>query len=282
GNIGGEFQRDGNTFDMPQTRWVLSRETVDSGQPGNGVETQVTAYQYQGGKYNFLERDFYGYAQVTQQDLDDQNNVYRSHVSTFTNDNYYDQGLVISQVTLDTAGNKFLETDNTYFLSDVANPGVQLANPASTTASAFPELVRTDKLSFEGQPTAGKSTSVTYQYDALGNTTGYFDAGDPGPADDVQANITYASCPASYIMGAPIKIEATNGGTELRHREATVDCATGNVNEIREYLANGAAAVSDMTYDQFGNLQQYTGPANLHGQRYQLTYGYHPDVHDEA
>src|SRR5262249_42720751 len=81
GTISLEYQRDGNTSEMPQSRWVLSRTSVDSGQPGNGVETQVTAYQYQGGKFNFLERDFYGYSQVTQHDLDDKNNVYRSHVS---------------------------------------------------------------------------------------------------------------------------------------------------------------------------------------------------------
>src|SRR5215831_5134396 len=137
GTISLEFQRDGNAFDMPQSRWVLSRTTLDDGHPGDGVDTRVTTYQYQGGKFNFLERDFYGYAQVTEQDLDDKSNVYRSRVRTYSNDNYYDQGLVTSEATLDAAGHKFLETDNTYFLSDVANPGVQLANPASTTATAF-------------------------------------------------------------------------------------------------------------------------------------------------
>src|SRR5262249_7718936 len=51
-----------------------------------------------------------------------------------------------------------------------------------------------------------------------------------------------------------------------------------NVTQDREYLANGQAAVTDLAYDQFGNLLQYTGPPNLHGQRHHITYGYDPDV----
>src|SRR5262249_30307876 len=162
-----EYQRDGNTFDMPQSKWVLSKTAVDSGQPGNGVETQVTTYQYQGGKYNHRERDSYGYAQVTAQDLDDKGNVYRSVVRTYRNDTATDQVLHTSEVTLAAGGHTSPETDNTYALSDVNTRGVAPANPASTTATAFPQLVRTDKKFFEGQATPGKTTYMTYQYDAL-------------------------------------------------------------------------------------------------------------------
>jgi RHS repeat-associated protein len=141
--------------------------------------------------------------------------------------------------------------------------------------------VETDRRFYEGTGTAGKTTFMRYTYDNYGNVTQYFDAGDPGTADDVVGTISYSSCPTTYVVGTPTKISVKTpdvNGTELRHREATVDCSTGNVTQVREYLADGSNAVSDLTYFPNGNLQTVTGPANLHGQRYQLTYAYDPDV----
>ena len=56
-----DYAREGNTTDMPESRWVLSSATLDDGQPGDGVDQQVTTYQYEGGMYNRWEREFYGF-----------------------------------------------------------------------------------------------------------------------------------------------------------------------------------------------------------------------------
>lgn len=58
------------------------------------------------------------------------------------------------------------------------------------------------------------------------------------------------------------------------HRESTVDCATGDVTQVRQLLADGSAATTDLAYFPNGNLREMTGPANARGQRYQLTYAY--------
>jgi hypothetical protein len=42
----------------------------------------------------------------------------------------------------------------------------------------------------------------------------------------------------------------------------------------RRFLANGSDAVTDMSYDSEGKLTTVTGPANLNGERYGLTYIY--------
>jgi Xanthomonas XOO_2897-like deaminase len=57
-----------------------------------------------------------------------------------------------------------------------------------------------------------------------------------------------------------------------------VDCTTANVTENRRFLASGAAAVTDMTYDGEGKLTSVAGPANLNGERYSLAYTYDPVV----
>jgi hypothetical protein len=90
-----EYTRSGNTYDQPQSRWVLSKTTVFDGFPGDGVDNLVTAYAYEGGKYDRLEREFYGYRTVTEESRDAGNNeaVYRRTVQTYRTDSYYTKGL---------------------------------------------------------------------------------------------------------------------------------------------------------------------------------------------
>ncbi|HBY96539.1 MAG TPA: sugar-binding protein [Chloroflexi bacterium] len=273
-----DYQRNGNTYDQPQSRWVLSRVSLFDGTPGDGVDTQVTTYQYENGFYNRLEREFYGYQRVTEVQRDASNGEipYRTIVREYANNSFFTQGLLTRELTQDAAGHPFIETQNTYSLVDTATG--QGADPQSTTAAEFPQLVRTDRRFYEGSPTPGKSTYTTFRYDAFGNMTQMFDAGDVGAGDDVQADIDYSACTDNYVVDQPTKNVVSSNGAVLRHREATVDCATGDVTQIRQYLENGEAAVIDLVYFPNGNVQRVTGPSNNNGQRYEVLYEYDPTV----
>ncbi|HEX6287738.1 MAG TPA: SpvB/TcaC N-terminal domain-containing protein [Herpetosiphonaceae bacterium] len=270
-----EYERDGNTYDQPQSRWVLSKVAVHDGHAGDGVDTQLTTYRYEQGRYNRLEREFYGYAKVTEEQRDAGNGaaVYRRVIREFHTDSYYTKGLLTSERIEDAAGRPFSETEHTYRLINV-DTGDELVNAQSTTATVFPQRIRTDERFYEGQLQPGKSTFTTYQYDALGNVTRFFDAGDTGAQDDVTATIGYTNCPETYVVGTPNAIVVMGSGATMRQREATVDCATGDVAQVRKYLADGSAAVTDLAYFPNGNLRTVIEPANSHGQRYQLTYEY--------
>lgn len=98
-----------------------------------------------------------------------------------------------------------------YALIDVATG--QAGDPQSTTASEFAQLIRTDQRFYQGNSTPGKQTYITYQYDALGNITQVFDAGDAGAQDDPQTDITYAACPASYVMDAQTRVVSSSSAT---------------------------------------------------------------------
>jgi RHS repeat-associated protein len=274
-----DYTRDGNTYDLPQSRFVLSRVSVDDGQHGDGADVQTTTYSYSGGVYDRLEREFDGYASVVRHEVDPANHdaVLRSVTRQYRTDGHYTKGLVTREVTADGAGHPFVQTDNTYELRDVANPSVT-ADPRSTTATVFPPLVRTDKQFFEGQPTAGKSTFTTTDYDEFGNVTHTFDAGDQGATDDLDVRVAYSAddptCRANHIIGVADRIEVTGGGTVMRHRESTVDCANGNLTQVRAALNNTSTAITDLGYFANGNLQTVTQPANKTGQRYRLDYTY--------
>ncbi|MEJ3748544.1 SpvB/TcaC N-terminal domain-containing protein [Actinomycetes bacterium KLBMP 9797] len=275
-----DYTRDGNTYDLPDSKFVLSRVAVHDGQAGDGQDTQLTTFAYSGGSYDRLEREFRGYRKVVEEHRDPgaADAVHRTVTREFRTDSHYTQGLLSRQVTADAAGNPFQETTNTYLLRDVV--AAAAPDPASTTATIFPQLVRTDERFYEGQPTPGKSTYREMSYDEVGNVVRTLDAGDVGAGDDVEEKIRYtaedSACRASGVVGAAKAITVRGNGVLMRHRESTVDCATGNVTQHRAVLADGNKAVTDLTYFADGNLKSVTGPANAKGQRYRLDYEYDP------
>jgi hypothetical protein len=275
-----DYERSGNTYDQPHNQWVMSRLEVNDGHVGDGVDVQVMSYQYEDGFYHRQERDFYGYETVVteQRDYTNADALYRTVTQVYHNDSYYNKGLLEREFTADAEGNLYLETENTYLLRDIER-GNELANPQDLTATVFPELRRTDKRFYEGEATAGKSTYTTFAYDALGNVTGFVDAADVGADDDVAAEIGYHSDEANYIMGKASSIRVYGNGTLMRRREADFETATGNLLEVREYLASGDGVITNIEYDIYGNISALTGPLNHKGQRYALDYTYDEELH---
>ncbi len=296
GTVDIEYVRSGNTYDQPQSRWVMSRVKVFDGFVGDGVDTQVMTYEYEDGFFHRQEREFYGYRTVIENDCDSTNdpdvtcdsnnsggNLYRTVTRKFINDLYYSKGLMEEEVIADASGNLFIETINEYLLRDIntGNALVVTNDPNDVnqlTATVFPELSRVDKFFYEGQATAQKTTHMTYQYDTLGNVIRFFDAGDTGAQDDVEAIIGYFSDLPNYIVGKADSILVNGNTVEFRRREADIQPGTGNLLQVRQYLANGTPAVTDLTYDAFGNIASVTGPLNLNGQRYQIDYLYDSTV----
>jgi RHS repeat-associated protein len=290
-----DYVRAGNTPDHPQRRWVLASRTVFDGLPGDGPDFQIATFAYEDGRWDRAERTFYGFRTVKEQHRDTTGvttanigatppaslPLYRSIQQTFRTDSFYTKMLLERQVTEDATAAPFLEMAHTYNVVDVPNdtavPGL-----GEFTATRFPQLVRRDRRFFEGQPAPGKQTAETFAYDAFGNTTVFTDLGDDGPADDVTATVHYTgaddgdpACRASYIVGEADRIRVTDAaGAELRRRESTVNCATGDVTQVRRFLADGSAAITDLTYDPFGRLSTVVGPANAGGERETLAYTY--------
>jgi RHS repeat-associated protein len=278
-----EYTRDGNTFDLPQSRWLMTRVTVFDGHVGEGADRQVMSFAYTQPKYNRLEREFYGYGTVVERHHDTQAGdvLFRSILREYLTASFYTKGLLSRELMSDGLARPFVERQNTYVLRDVAT-GSEPADGASTTATIFPQLVRTDRRFYEGGTVAQKSTATLHAYDAVGNMSRFSDTGDVGTLDDADAAITYTvtdpACLSSYIVGKPRSIVVTGNGAPMRRREATIDCTTGDLTQVRQFLETGQAAVTDLGYLSNGNLLTLTGPANRNGQRYSVTYEYDPTV----
>ncbi|MCY0939523.1 SpvB/TcaC N-terminal domain-containing protein, partial [Streptomyces sp. H34-S4] len=279
-----DYTRSGNTADMQESRWVLSRTSVFDGLTGDGADTRLTTFRYEKGRYDRLEREFLGFGRVVTEDRDTEKDdaVRRTLTDEYRTDGYVGRGLLTRTLTGDGAGHPYRETLNTYRLLDTSTD--KEADPKSRTATVFPQLTRVEEKHYEGAAAAGKSTFTELSYDEYGNVTRTFDTGDEGSADDLETTYAYSGsdtqCRSRNLVGTAhaIRQKATATGALLRHRESTIDCATGTVRQTREYLDDDTPAVSDLTYHLDGNLKSVTGPANAKGQRYKLEYGYDTTV----
>ncbi|WP_436500390.1 SpvB/TcaC N-terminal domain-containing protein [Actinokineospora sp. HUAS TT18] len=283
-----DYTRAGNTTAMPESRWVMSRTTVFDGHPGDGQDLQVSTYRYENGRYDRLEREFYGFAKVVteQRDAGAGDALYRSQTQEYRVDGYYTRGLLVRGATTDAQGRLFSETVNTYRLRDVAT-GAE-APGDSATATVFPELARTEERFYEGQAAPGKTTAKEMAYDEYGNLVRTLSLADAGTADDLETRLGYSAatpaCRASHIVGVANTMEERGSTGVLRRRESTVDCTTGDVTQVREQVADGQVAVTDMEFRADGNLKSITKPTTKSGQRYKLDYEYDGvvGVHVEA
>jgi len=279
-----DYERQGNTYEMPQSKWVMNKVTVHDGYEGDGVDTQMTTVNYADGFYDRRERDFMGFETVTinEHDLGEADApVYRSVTQTWLNGSVYERGLLAATRMTDGFGNPYTESEKGYrFVNvDSGNEVPATALPGQITSRLFPQVAEEISRFYEGEQQPGKQTRKEYlEYDAVGNVTHFIDYADSGTSDDVEARITYFYDDAAWIMGAAESIKVYGNGQLLRHRETTIEPGTGNVSDIRQYFEDGIARY-DFTYDDYGNLETVTGPSNTQGQRYAMEYAYDTQVH---
>ena len=292
--LGGSFTLDytraGNTVAQPNSQWVMSSVDVNDGRPGDGPDHQLTTYQYANNKYDPLERDFLGYQTVTEEQHDTSvagSPVLRSIKREYRNSTIFDQGLLANETLLYPNGNPFSKTVNTYAMWDVGAqaPANLVPNPSGVGLlglTVFPQLVKAEFSHYDSNGALTTDTWNTYTYDALGNITSVTDVGAPNlPGDDVTATTTYTDCKDSSWVSLPdsFVIKDSSGAT-LRSRRAEVLCGNGAITKLWEDTGNGEA-LTELSFDPWGNYDHIVYPANENGQRYAVDYVYDADRHTD-
>ena len=173
GKFEAEYSREGNTYDMPQSQWVMTKVTLTDGM-GN---TYRTDYTYSGGYQDRYEREFYGFKTVTENHAPEtinnplRKNISRQIVQTYYNSDYYRKGLVQATVTRDLkAGNVWSKSESDHQLLSVKD---DKGNVVADTI--FPALHQTTTSFYDGTKAAedgrAKYTYQTFAYDSYGNVT---------------------------------------------------------------------------------------------------------------
>lgn len=279
GNWFVQYARTNNTYDMPNSKWVVYRVTTNDGFTQDneyrpGIITTETSYQDP--KYNRREREFLGFGNVYIRQINNLNQVYRTLVKSYHTDNYYLSGCEKSSMLLDASGELLTKEETLYNLLDPNAPAVNMA--ASESESYIqPSLLNTTTASVLLDKTrlfiaVAKVTSTTYEgsdsltsvkeftsYDTHGNLTTYIDRGE-GPDDAYNTVITYETSIGMLenAFGFPKTIKVyknTNLLTPVRQRQAAYN-SSGKLDTITTTLNDTEQSTVKLLYDSFGNLKE--------------------------
>ena len=259
------YAKVGNTPDMPQSMWVLSRLTRDDGVPtmvgapaDRGVHSYTETYAYINGFYDRAERMFYGFAEVT---------ATRSNgaVSTtrYFNRNYYTRGMSMGSELAgpDASGRIVLYQQSTVEVQKTLQRSVWKAS--GQVDIFFPNIASEATRQYQAGSSTFVETTRSYAYDAYGNVVDLYDNGTTGePAQKVHARITYdLSTPgADYQKQSPssIRVEDSTGAL-LRLRQGTYG-TSGQLLKLDQYESAVTQRSYTLTYDRYGNLASIVDP----------------------
>jgi len=296
-SLGGTFTLDYEhstpTYGLPGGKWVMSSVTIDDGIRDDGPMMK-TMFAYSDGQKDRHEREFLGFGKVVTKNIDTEQGesaVYRQAVQLYDVSTYYAQGNELSASVEDAKGNKYTEIRNEYDGYYLTANGdkytfTKQKKLCSDRASAFVPLRYTANRQYEGQASGITTSEAWNEYYLTGyhgelKSYKFSDKGKLG-ADgsgkfDYQTAIQYAHNDNKHIFGLPTNVTVTGGDGKTYHQvSATYDLNYANhITQIKQQLGSGEA-VSDYTYDAYGNIIKTTLPANSKGQRMWYTYRYEP------
>ncbi|SDG36968.1 SpvB/TcaC N-terminal domain-containing protein [Epilithonimonas hungarica] len=287
------YERKGNTYEMPQSRYVMTSVIVKDGfaqddQFKPGV-SKITV-SYNNPYHSRRERTFYGFNEVRIDQINTANGganatqVFRYTVQHFNNSSYFLKGSLLDETLFDASNRKWTETINTITARALSNTNLPIALPtyeaekALTNYAYFVTANKTVSNFYEGQTTAGKSTySESLAYDNYGNLTGYRDYGDQqiGSNDILNSIIEYqiTDSGTDYMI---LPNAVINGATGvLRERVASYD-PKGNLMSIT--MTGGGNPMYSYQYDIYGNISKATLPQNANGETFWHQYTYDNDL----
>lgn len=235
---------------LPFILQTVSSITVND---GNGVYA-TTTYDYAGGLYNFIEREFRGFEYVMQ------TNPGQTTLETWFWQDEDKKGFPDREVLKDQAGDLFAETYYDY-LQDIPYPGV-----------TFPKLHFKDEYQYDGTPQA-RHIRTGFEYDSYGNVTRRISHGDVSiPEDDKDEWTEYEYDTVKWIVSLPKQkyVKDVNGIIQAKTLYYYYPDSTGNLSKEEAWLSDGPNPVTEYTaYDVYGNLETIKDP-----KEYITTIGY--------
>lgn len=271
------------SYENPSAKWVLQSVDVFDGHTGDGIDHSIAKFRYEDGYQDRREREFYGFAKVTQEQIDAaDNSVFMTMVQEFYNQDYFRKNLLKHSYTLDKNGKIRQESENEYSFIDVATQASvsvsELNLPSCDAKRIFVGLIHANQKAYEGGSDY-LETNTFNTYDANGNITQYEDLGNGSATDKVTAKISYYESTTPYYGAIPKQLEVFTTDGLRRKRATTINTTTAEVTQIKNYASADKIAITDIAYDTYGNLQKITGPSNHKGQRMTLEYVYDVENH---
>ena len=271
-----DYEREGNTYDLPNNKYVLSKITTYDGFVADnayGLDHTLTTVSYDDPQYDRRERQFLGFGQVkVNQDNPLDESTYRYSLSEYYNENIYLKGLTKKSSSLENDGTILKEATTLYNIMDPDDPSIDLF---SSDANGYLQTgIDQNQLDHSRLFVApAKKTSSTYEnsqgltveeqfldYDQFGNLLIYKNLGDTynsGPGvDSYRTEIDYYNSVPSVVnskgFAKEVRVFSDNDDILLRQREAAYH--KGKISQVKVKLNDTETNVISLDYDIFGNM----------------------------
>ena len=261
-----DYQRIGNTFNMPQSKLVLKEFTIEGGDKQNGSTRFKTRFEYSDGYYNRKERDFYGFKSVKtiSIDTDNEDKDYKVAEKVFDNKDYNLRYMPLKESVTLFSGDTLSVVLNNYGKTVIFN------NNLYSDSSVFTFLTSATSKTFNLNDTKPIVTKETYKYDSWGNIGNYTTS---AAGESLTADISYLQIPEKniYTVAEAITVKDQNGNITAK-RTAKAN-SFGEIIQISSFTGSEYAGI-DLQRDQYGNVTKLTMPENVDGKRFFTSYTY--------
>ncbi|RLB71668.1 MAG: hypothetical protein DRH04_01275 [Deltaproteobacteria bacterium] len=211
----------------------------------------TTSYEYEGGKFDFDEREFRGFNKVTV--TDPENN---KTVNYFYQDDTK-QGKLYEKEVYDSEDNLYIKSVTTW------------NETAPHTGVSFVYVEHEDEYTYEGDSTY-RRRRTSFDYDQYGNLTetqelGEYYEGTGNVLGDERTTIhEYAYNTTSWILNTLARTKLKDENTQTQAEKTfyydnlgfKAQPVKGNLTKEEEWFSTGTNPTTEMTYDQYGNITQ--------------------------
>ena len=265
-----DYELSSPTREEKKRRWLMtSMDNIDPhAHPILGCDTMRHTFTYSDPHYDYVERQFYGYGMVTQNDIKTDSHPrteYRRTVRRFQNAAYIDHGKMWYEAIADSTGQIAREYEiGIMYLDTTSVPTDNLCEDAFIRLGEEVHYTRY----YEGDDDR-IVTAKKYEYDKYHNVVEYTNYGDTVLAnDELRATIEYDSTEvvAHNIVSSPSKMVVYSNDTAIR--EINASYWYGLPIEIRRTdLISNQSDTTDYHYDSFGLPDSVFYPSNYQGER---------------
>lgn len=251
----------------------------------------VNKYVYENAKYDRRERDFFGFATVITNEMDNPSTVYRSVKNIYYNNGYFLNGILRRSESYTGTSALVSATNNTYKLYKFKDNNTKI-----NLSTILPETYDTGGKEGRKMATVLLTQTSTTVMDTGGNITTtsnstYNEKGQiikyeyTSPTSSYNSEIKYHDLPSSdNVLNVPqsITVFAGTSSTVVRKRGTKVDPVTGQIQKVFVSLNGSESANTNVYYDPFGNIEKIEYPENGNGDVYSLQYKYDIDTQKYA
>jgi len=292
-----EFERSQATTNHPGGKWVMNSIIVNDGIGNDGIPMK-TDFEYSGGKYDRHEREFIGFANLITKSVDTDKGddmLYRSFTQIYDTTNNYVKNNLLSSVVEDNNGNKFNVNRSEYYIYTVSkiSSGTKAGNykfqtnTPSDQSIVYSPLKYSKTLQYEGSTDSLLTTEIYSEYNIEGGNHGelskykFSDKGTLGSNGtgifNYKTAIEYTSTTNPdqfYVYSLPKKVTVSDDNKTYRQMLADWTCSLNQLNQVKQVLATGDTAITDIEYNPNGTIKTKTLPRNANGQRMSFNYEY--------